>query len=58
MDSRRDLVFGSEVGVKLIFNDLLEILKKLEEDEYLEFLKLEKKNVWCKNLFLLYVYIN
>lgn len=49
MDSRRDLVFGSEVGIKLIFNDLLEILKKLEEDEYLEFLKLEKKNVWCKN---------
>lgn len=58
MDSRRDPVPGSEAGAKSTLNDLLETLKKLEEDEHLESPKPEKKNAWCKNLFPLYAYTN
>lgn len=50
LDSRREPVPGSEAGTKSTLNDLLETLKKLEEDEHLESPKPEKKNAWLDEI--------
>ena len=49
VDSHREVIPGSEAGTKSTLNDLLETLKKLEEEEHLEPPKPERKNAWCKS---------
>lgn len=53
LDSSREPIPGSESGTKSTLNDLLETLKKLEEDEHLETPRPEKKNAWCKNIYII-----
>ncbi|XP_061197331.1 centrosomal protein of 131 kDa-like [Saccostrea echinata] len=50
LDSNREPIPGSEAGTKSTLNDLLETLKKLEEEEHLEPSKPERKNAWLDEI--------